>query len=308
MLLTTIIVNYKSDSYIRQLIDQLVMMNIEFKTIYEIIIIDNNDEQLDFDIKAYKDFNITALKSGGNVGFSKANNLASLKATGKYLLFINPDVILGSFSISSMINTMEENGKIGILAPLVRDKKGEIQGSSFGRFPGIMQAASDFFFWNSLLINSGLLFKYNAKKIAELKKVDWVSGTCMLINRNIYRMINGFDKNIFMYYEDVDLCYRMNKNGYECVVFRNSEIIHLGGDYRGNDYNSVRRSVANRYYVMHKHNSCFYVKFVAILDLFFNAIKYLLWAISFKRHKMIYCEINLHGSLKAISQSEKGGL
>src|SRR5271169_6434794 len=99
MLLTVIIINYKTDVYIRQLINQLVMKNIEFKTIYEIIIIDNSDEQLDLDIEVYKDINITTLKSGGNVGYSRANNLASLKATGKYLLLINPDVILSNFSI-----------------------------------------------------------------------------------------------------------------------------------------------------------------------------------------------------------------
>jgi GT2 family glycosyltransferase len=302
MILTVIIVNYKTEHFIERLMTQLVQLNAEFKSSFEIIVVDNDDKHAGFEIEESGDCQITVLSGMGNIGFSRANNLGASKATGKYLLFVNPDVILNKFKISSMVKILEENEEIGILSPLIRDDKGRIQGSSFGRFPGIVQSASDFLFWNLFLIKFGILFKGDEKDPIGLRSADWVSGTCMLVRKSVFDLVHGFDETIFMYYEDVDLCRRINRLGYRCAIWKGADITHLGGDYANNNFFSARRSSENRYYILRKDNKRWYVMVVALFDFVFNVAQYLLWVTMRNKHNMTFCKINFMASLKAISK------
>lgn len=180
VLLTVSIVNYHSTT-LDQCLDSIITATKNIPT--EIFIIDNSnnlhDKQPAKIIKPIK-----------NLGYGKANNLAIKQAQGKYVLIINPDVILERDTIKKLIDYLARNTKVNICAPQLLNNNGSIQESA-RPFPTLT---------NQIKRRLGLA-KTNTPTNTEPHKVDWVSGACMLLKGKHY-----FDDRYFLYFEDVDLC------------------------------------------------------------------------------------------------------
>lgn len=253
-----IIVNYNTKQL---LVDCLATVLKKTKEVtFEIIVVDNasTDGSEEFVKERYP--NIKWINSGDNIGFGRANNLGAKYSTGKYLFLLNSDTLLLNNAIRMFFDYAESHRqeKIGALGSWLLDKK-EIPNNSFGFFPCAKNEI------NYLLGKYRLPTKEDT--ITE-KNVDYIIGADLFIEKRLFEKLDGFDKNIFMYYEETDLQYRIAQQNLSRKIIPGPRIIHLeGGSFENKGLSFKRFMMAQRSYnyYLRKHYSCFkyvYNKFI----------------------------------------------
>lgn len=158
---------------------------------------------------------IKIVENDNNYGFGKGNNLASKKAEGKYILFLNSDTVSKDKGFLKMILFLEKNTKVGILGGKLENRDGSKQLSS-GKF----YTPLNLFF---SLLGFESFVRSAPDKIA---KVDWISGACFMIKKELFEKLKGFDENFFMYIEDMELCYRAKKEGFLTYLYPDIKLEH----------------------------------------------------------------------------------
>ena len=217
MTFSIIIINYKTPRLTIDCIRSLFALP-EAKN-REIIVIDNASE--DGSVEILKDefgAKIQIIANKKNLGFSAANNQGAALSTGDFLLFLNSDTIVNKDIFKKCLDLFKADDKIGIISPRLKLESGESQKNAFGYFPT---------FWG--LITQAGKKEIIIPEVSQKFEVDWVSGCALMIRRDIFQKIGGWDDHFFLYFEDVDICRLVKKNGYKIVVNLESEITHLGG-------------------------------------------------------------------------------
>ena len=236
-----IIVTYNSSVDIQRCLRSIERY--EKNVIRSIVIVDNNSN--DDTLKILKDFsknmkNISIIKNDINCGFSIANNMGFKQCKSDYVLFINPDTEFISPVISLLINEISDKPEVGVIGAQLICENGEIQ-TGFGKKPNTLSIIFDFLFSGKM--NKLLPIKNKKKFSLGIRSVDWISGACILGRHSIIKLVGGFDENIFMYSEDVDLCLRIKDAGYKVLYDSNVEVIHVGGQSRM--HNKEKALIAN---------------------------------------------------------------
>lgn len=192
-----------------------------------------------------------------NVGFGRSCNLGAYKSSGEYILFLNPDTELLDNSLQVLMKHY-----IMTNADIIGGKSINYEGITHGsavRSPNILIGLFEF-------SNLGKIFKvkagnnsfyYKDRDISSAKKdqiVDAVSGAYLMISRKCFKTLSGFDEQIFMYLEDVDLGTRANHLGMKVVYCPHSKILHVGGASSDNKY-KIRHQAwfDSRKYYFKKH-------------------------------------------------------
>lgn len=227
-----IIVNYNKYELTQKCIKSVCKNVINIK--YEIIVLDNASTNNSFETlkKKYKnDSHINVIKNEKNTGFGDGNNKAVKLAKYKNILLLNPDVIVLENSIEKMLNKLDENVNYGVLGCMLLNGDNTLQYSCrrFLPFKDFIKARTPLkilFSKNKIeVINNKYLMKeYNHNYE---KSVDWIMGSCLLLRKSDFEDVGGFSKEYFMYFEDVDLCYKMKKSGKEVVYLPDAKMIHL---------------------------------------------------------------------------------
>jgi len=195
---------------------------------FEVILVDNSskDDGLESILKCYT--KIQFINNSKNLGFARANNQGAKIASGDFLFFINPDTIMTEGAVESMLDYIRSDSSIGILGPKVLNSDQTIQ-YSCRKFPTIWSGLFNRYslttrlFPNNRYSRDYLMLDYDHNST---RSVDWVSGCCMMIPAPIFKKINGFDENYFLFIEDVDLCQDIKKQGLRVVYFPNAKIFH----------------------------------------------------------------------------------
>ena len=126
---------------------------------------------------------------------------------------------------------MDTRADAAIVGPRILDSDGTIQGSA-RRFPGLTTAIAGRSSWLTKRFPNNPLSRHNLPALehrAEPLDVDWVSGACMLVRRAAFEQIGGMDEHFFLYWEDADLCRRLQMQGWRSVYFPGATIVHAGG-------------------------------------------------------------------------------
>ncbi len=212
--LSFIILNYHSEKYLIKCLDSIREHVASLK--YEIIIINNDAEELKGD---FNNSSVSILNTFSNIGFSKACNLGSKIANGKILFFLNPDTELKNSKLTDFIFLLN-NKDTGIVAPSLLTTTGKPQPWSCGRKITPLRTA-----FENLFGKSDVSFS----KKSSIESLAWVSGAALLIRKDLFEKIGGFDENFFMYFEDVDLCQRVSSLGKKILLLTELIIIHHGG-------------------------------------------------------------------------------
>jgi GT2 family glycosyltransferase len=186
----------------------------------QIIIVDNNSSDNSVEnIKQLfhgRDY-LTLIESRENLGFGKGCNLGAKKASGKYILFLNSDTEILDKGFISMTKYLEDNPKVAILGGKLENSDSSIQASA-GKFYNL---------FNLFLMVLGLeRLGFLRSSPSIIKKVDWVSGACMMVRQDIFEKLSGFDEKLFMYMEDMEICFRAKKLGYETYFHPNVKLKH----------------------------------------------------------------------------------
>ncbi|MFA7244325.1 MAG: glycosyltransferase family 2 protein [Patescibacteria group bacterium] len=242
--LSIVMINYNTPDLVQ---DSLRTIAKYVRLNYEVIVVDNGsgDKSKIDSVKLRKLLppeKIKVIFSKTNLGFGKGNNLGAKDAKGKYLWFLNSDTLLTDDSPSKMVSFLDKHPKIGALSPLLYHEDGIIQKNFFASFQNL---------------GSVTIRRYNDHKIDFSKEyftADIVVGAAMMLERKKFEDVGGFDRNIFMYLEDDDLCKRLSDVGYQNAVLNSAKIIHLEG--RSIKTSSARKKYYYRSqtYFWYKHN------------------------------------------------------
>ncbi len=198
----------------------------------EIFVVDNHstDASLEYLQPKFPDVKFVINKT--NSGFAKANNQALIHACGKYILFLNPDTIVAEDSFEKCIAFLEANKKAGAIGVKMIDGTGSYLKESKRGFPSPLVS----FYKLSGLINvfpkSKIFARYYLGQLNENEnnEVDVLSGACMMVKKEVIDIIGGFDEQFFMYAEDIDLSFRIQKANYYNYYLAETTIIHFKGE------------------------------------------------------------------------------
>lgn len=228
--LSIIIVNYNVKEFLLNLIDSIRKASEGLQT--EIIVVDNASVDGSVEMIRKNHPEVIVIENKENLGFGKANNIGLKRAAGKYLLMINPDTIVREDTFRKMIAFFESHPDAGMAGCKVLNPNGTLQLACRRSFPGPWTSLTKVTGLSSLFPKSKLFAKYNLTYLDENKtyEVDAISGSFMMMKRETYEKVGGFDPQFFMYGEDLDLCYRVQKAGYKVYYVHDTEIIHYKGE------------------------------------------------------------------------------
>ncbi|NMB57488.1 glycosyltransferase family 2 protein [Candidatus Beckwithbacteria bacterium] len=231
MLLSIIIVSYNTKKLLEDCLQSLFGFNQSRD--FEVIVVDNasNDESIEMLKKKFKQVKIIENKQ--NLGFGKANNLGVCQAAGRYVLLLNSDTRFKDGVIDKIINERlhHQSLKNKVLGIKLINENGTIQ-PSVGFFPNFTRILMQMFFLDDLPLVKNFYRPYQQNNLAfyqTKQKPDWVTGAFFLISKDNFNKVQGFDEHIFMYGEEVDLCFRLQKVKVEVEFNPAWEIYHLKG-------------------------------------------------------------------------------
>jgi GT2 family glycosyltransferase len=237
MLLSIIIVNYNVKHFLEQCLCSVQKAIAGIQA--EVIIIDNasSDNSLDYLVPRFPSFHFIANKE--NSGFAKACNKGLLQATGNYILFLNPDTILPENCFQKCIAFFESTKNAGAVGVKMIDGSGRFLKESKRAFPSPLTSLYKLFGLSKLFPRSKTFSRYHLGHLSENEnhEVDVLAGAFMMVKQEVLDKTGGFDETFFMYGEDVDLSYRIQKTDcpdtdgkYKNYYLAETSIIHFKGE------------------------------------------------------------------------------
>jgi GT2 family glycosyltransferase len=165
---------------------------------------------------------------GENAGFARANNLVLQQARGRLLLLLNSDTQVLAGSLDGLVAAMEQHPRAGVVGCKHVDARGRLQ-LTWGRFPTFYrEIVRKLLHWR-LRIEGSQVRDYLHRKYSSSAQVDWVSGSCLLARVEAVRDAGLLDENIFLYFEDIDWCRRIQQQGWQILYEPGVKIFHHGG-------------------------------------------------------------------------------
>ena len=275
--LSIVIVSYNTKKITEDCLESISRSLTGTKIKYEIIIVDNNSHDgspqlLETMSKDTKN-NLVYKQSGENLGFGRGNNLGVTIAQGKYVLLLNTDMIVLNRTIEKLYNFYVENeNKVHFLGAklLNQDLTPQPSACKFFTLPVVF----------ATLLLKGDYWGLTRSSPDKFCQVDWISGACIMTTKKHYQRLKGFDKDIFMYMEEVDLLYRAKKLGLNTFFYPDSQIIHLGSASSNGKTFPILHVYKGFLFFYKKHYSIFHLltlrlilKFKAIIAYFIGKIK-----------------------------------
>lgn len=252
MVVSIIVLNYKKKELTLACMASLYAQFVQEFTLnkVELIIIDNDSKDDSVNVinqeilaKGYK--NVLCYANEINAGFAGGCNKGATLANGEYILFLNNDTLVKDKGIFEMAHFMATHSDAAILGGQLKNENGTLQAST-GKFYTLWYAF--------LLLIGGQRWGLIDKSPKKIKKVDWVKGGMLMIRREIFKRLGGFDEKIFMYIEDMELCYRAASAGYSVYFYPNISVLHK--DFGSSDKTfAVVNIYKNLLYFYQKHRS-----------------------------------------------------
>lgn len=226
----------------------------------EIIVVDNGSSDDSCCMVKALFPQVQLIENQYNYGFSKGNNIGVFRAKGEYVCILNPDTVVPEDVFTKLLDFADSKLDLGVLGCQLIDGTGEFLPESKRNIPTPLVA------FNKILGNGNTY--YSSMKPNQIAKVDILVGAFMLIKTSVYKAFNGFDEDYFMYGEDIDLSYRLLKEGY--VNYYNGEvsIIHFKGESALKDEVYAKRFFGSMKLFYKKHfNSNFLINTLVILGI-----------------------------------------
>ena len=236
--LSIIIVNYNVRFFLEQCLLSIQAASKNLRT--EIIVVDNNSSDGSCEMVRNKFPEVVLLENSTNVGFARANNQGVSVANGSYVLILNPDTLIAEDALLNVVAFADNKKDLGAVGIKLIDGNGNFLPESKRNIPTLKVAIQKI---------CGNSKNYYASQVEDTKnsKVDILTGAFMLINRKVYELVGGFDETYFMYGEDIDLSYKLLKQGFQNYYIGTITIIHYKGEstvkdiaYLKNFYGAMR--------------------------------------------------------------------
>ena len=243
--ISVIVVNYNVEFFLEQCLNSVkkALENVSG----EVFVVDNNSIDGSVEMVRLKFPEINLIANKDNRGFSKANNQAIEISQGDYILLLNPDTVVEEDTFSKVISFMDNHPDAGGLGVRMLDGKGVFLPESKRGLPTPTVAFYKIFGLSKLFPKSKKFGQYHLGHLNELEtnEVDILSGAFMLMRKEALNKVGLLDETFFMYGEDVDLSYRIQKGGYKNYYFPETRIIHYKGE-------STKKSSVNYVFVFYR--------------------------------------------------------
>lgn len=217
--LSIVILTWNGDDVIKKNLDS-IFQNFDNEN-WEVILVDNDsiDKTLEI-ISKYPQ--IKLIKNEKNLGFAVGNNIGIKKARGEYVLLLNQDVEAIDDAIRKMIKFLDENKEYGAVAPQLLYPDGKVQIS-----------CRPFYGWKTYLMELLTFGKYkdNFYDHTKSQEVEQPMASVLMVRGDLLRKLEGFDENkdFWLYFNDVDLSYRIQKEGYKSYLLTEAKFYHHHG-------------------------------------------------------------------------------
>ena len=233
----------------------------------EIIVIDNNSSDDSCEMMKLRFPNIKLIENKENSGFPKGNNIGVAQAKGYYLCILNPDTVVAEDTFEKVLAFAEIQKNLGIVGCKLIDGVGNFLPESKRGTPTPWVAFTKITGLYKVFPNSKFFNKYYAQHLTENQTgtVDILVGAFMVMKRDLYNEIGGFDENCFMYSDDIDLSYMALQKGKQNFYFHETTVIHYKGESTIKDETYMKRFQEAMRFFYKKH---FKVSF--LFDFFMN--------------------------------------
>jgi N-acetylglucosaminyl-diphospho-decaprenol L-rhamnosyltransferase len=218
-----VVVNFNAGAHLVACIRSLRAEGID-----QVVVVDNASRDGSLEAAVAADPRIEVLQTGSNLGFGRAVNRGAARVDGDVLV-INPDAVAEPGLVKALEAVLEQEADVGIVGPRVENPDGTLYPSA-RTFPALGDAMGHAFIG---LVAPRNRFTRRYRMLdwdhAAATRVDWVSGACMLVRRQCFDDLKGFDEAFFMYLEDVDLCWRAHRAGWAVAYEPAGRVIHVQG-------------------------------------------------------------------------------
>ena len=290
-----IIVNYDCEEHTCNCIDSI------YKYIrgpyFEIIVVDNASSVSSVNTISEKFPEIKLIVNEENKGFGAANNIGARHALGKYLFFLNPDTLLLSDAVSQFYDFLENTTNDVACCGGNLIKEDGTPNRSFGNFPSVFQEFSDIGFrkfYNRFYTEHLALGRIC--NFQDIRQVKYLVGAAFFIKKTAFEALNGFDERFFLFYEETDLFYRLDKAKHKTYLLPQVKIIHFEGvtEVKNRSFNYSKWALweRSRYYYFKKNRGLFISTFIKYLQIFSFIFHYLFGSTSFSLSKVLRITIN----------------
>lgn len=275
MQLSVIILNYN----VRYFLEQCVLSVQEaLSTIDgEIIVVDNNSSDGSCEMMKNCFPNIQLIENKSNLGFPKGNNIGVTYAKGEFICILNPDTVVAEDTFEKILAFAKKQSNLGIIGCKLIDGSGNFLPESKRGVPTPWVAFTKITGLYHFFPKNKLFNRYYAQEINENEtgKVAILVGAFMVMQRDLYLDLNGFDENCFMYSDDIDLSYRSLLKEKSNYYFHETSVIHYKGESTVKDKLYMKRfqEAMNFFYKKHFKVSLFFSLFMKIGIVFFSLIK-----------------------------------
>jgi GT2 family glycosyltransferase len=275
MQISVIILNYNVRFFLEQCVLSVekALQNIEG----EIIVIDNNSPDDSCAMMKQRFPNVKLIENKENTGFPKGNNIGVAVAKGEYLCILNPDTVVAEDTFEKLLAFAKTKTDLGIIGCKLIDGTGHFLPESKRSIPTPFVAITKMAGLYKMFPKVSAFGKYYASHLSENEtgKVDVLVGAFMLMRREFYEQLNGFDEAFFMYGEDIDLCYRSLQLGKSNYYFSETTVIHYKGESTVKDIKYLKsfKSAMELFYKKHFKVSYVFKAFMNFGAFVFSTIK-----------------------------------
>lgn len=274
---TAIVVSYNSALVLPACLEAMRSANVD------VLVVDNASS--DASVAVARSYGARVLPQARNLGYGRANSLGVAAAEGRaWCLILNPDVVIGRDALAGLVAAAEEDPKAALVAPRIVEADGRV----FEHETSVLSPVAP------PLPDAGACGEIG------LREVAFTSGAAMLVRRAAFEDIGGFDPNIFLFYEDDDLCLRLRRTGWQILQVDRVSVEHGRGKSsapgKGAGYVSRYHQAWSRVYVLRKYG----MATGAIRFLMVNALKLVGATLVLNRQRMERYRGSVAGTLAAL--------
>ena len=250
---SVILVNWNGSALLERALSALFTTT--HKVTMQVIVVDNASSDDSVAMVRQQFPQTTLLVNSENVGFARANNQALELVEGRYILLLNTDAFVHEGTVDGMVAFMDAHPDAGSVGCRLYYEDGTLQRSCFA-FPTLVTELWSALFLDRLFSRSRYFGKYQMTywDMNDTRAVDSLMGACLMVRSDVVRRIGLFDEQFFMYSEEIDLCYRIQKEGLKNYYLPHFSAIHLwGGSSRRIRRESFLRLYQSRVKFFRKH-------------------------------------------------------
>ncbi len=225
MKLSICVVNYHHEEALQKLLGSIV--DFPPGCMYEVIVMDNGSADHGLLKQQLEKFGgqVRLVKSPVNQGFAKASNRAVKLAKGDMVLLCNPDIEVLDGSLRQLLKFADEQGDFGLIGSRLLNPDGSVQASA-RRFPKLIDLMANRLSFVPGFSKRSKSYLLKSEKFTKPTQVDWMVGAVMLMRKERFQEIGGFDERFFIFFEDTDLCRRLSEAGHEVWYHPQSQMLH----------------------------------------------------------------------------------